>query len=106
MFVEAARRALAHHRQADGVQARDGGREELAEAEGRDPVAEGRGRCHLPGRDRGRRTPRSPRRLINLRHPKSRIAPCGLTIRLVPEENSRTRKAPQTSCRITGKSSG
>ena len=56
-------RALADDRQADGVQAGDGRLENLAAAEGRKPVAEGRGRCHVPRRDRGHREPRSPRRL-------------------------------------------
>jgi putative transposase len=57
------RGALGHDRQADGVQAGDGGVQNLAPAEGRKPVAEGRGRRHLPRRDRSRREPRSPRRL-------------------------------------------
>ena len=59
-------RALADHRQADGVQTREGGREDLAEAQRRKPVAQGRRRRHLPRRDRGHRAPRSPCRLIAL----------------------------------------
>lgn len=57
------RGALGHDRQADGAQAGDGGVENLAPAEGRKQVTQGRGRRHLPRRDRGRREPRSPRLL-------------------------------------------
>ena len=57
------RGALADDGQADGVQTGDGRRENLATAEGREPVAESGGRCHLPGWDRGHRELRSPRRL-------------------------------------------
>jgi hypothetical protein len=32
--------------------------------------------------------------------------PDGLTISLLPQENSRTRKAPRASCRITARSNG
>jgi len=56
-------RALGHDRQAEGLQARDGGLENRATPEGRKPIAEGGGRRHLPRGDRGRRKPRSPRRL-------------------------------------------
>ena len=56
-------RAVAHHRPADGVQARHGRLEDLAAAERREPVAQGRRRCHLQGRDRGHRPPVRPRRL-------------------------------------------
>ena len=41
------------HRPAHGVQARDGSREDLAPAEGREPVAQGRPGCHIPQRRRG-----------------------------------------------------
>ena len=59
---------------ADGLQARHGRRENLAATEGRKPVAEGHRRCHLPGRDRSHRAPRSTAPPDRLRHPNSRIA--------------------------------
>src|SRR5215207_2259876 len=55
--------AVALHGPADGLQTCYGRLENLAEAEGRKPVAEGRGRCHVPRRDRDHRRPVKPRRL-------------------------------------------
>ena len=48
-------RAVAGHRPADGVQAGDGRREDVAPAERREPVAQGHPGRHLPRRRRGRR---------------------------------------------------
>ena len=41
-------RAVAGHRPADGVQAGDGGGQDLAPAEGREPVAQSRPGRHIP----------------------------------------------------------
>ena len=56
-------RPVAHHRQADGLQARHGGGQDLAKAERRKPVAEDRRWCHVQGWHRGHRRPCRPRRL-------------------------------------------
>ena len=57
-------RAVAGHRPADGVQAGHGRRQDLAPAEGREPVAQGdRGR-HIQGRRRGHHRRCQGRRLI------------------------------------------
>ncbi len=61
--VRTKRLPVVDHRTPDGVQARHGRLEDLAEAEGREPVAEDRRRCHLSRRDRGHRAPINPRRL-------------------------------------------
>ena len=50
-------RAVAGHRPADGLQAGHGRREDLAPAEGREPVAQGRSRASPSGRRRGHHTP-------------------------------------------------
>src|SRR4051794_1389687 len=56
--------AVVLHGQADGLQTCYGCRENLAKAERRKPVAEGRSRCHVPQRDGGHRSSVKPRRLI------------------------------------------
>src|SRR5215210_69916 len=56
--------AVAGHGPADGLQTRDGRLENLAKAERRKPVAQGRGWCHVPRRERDHsRRPVKPRRL-------------------------------------------
>ena len=57
-------RAVAGHRPADGVQAGHGRREDVAPAERREPVAQGRPGRHLPRRRRGHRHASTDRRLI------------------------------------------
>src|SRR4051812_29841892 len=57
------RRTLTGHGSAHGLQADHGGSQDLAPAEGRKPVAEGRCRCHLPQRRRGDRRATTKRRL-------------------------------------------
>ena len=63
-------------RHADGLQAGDGGLEDLAAPERREPVAQGRRRCHLPRRDRGHRPHVTPRRLTAA-SPKFPHSSCG-----------------------------
>ena len=58
-------RAVAGYRPADGVQAGHGGGENLAPAEGRKPVAQGRPGRHFHQRRRGHRHASKERRLIN-----------------------------------------
>src|SRR3954466_10593811 len=69
--------AVVLHGPADGLQTCDGRRENLAKAERRKPVAEGRSRCHLPRRDGGHRRSVKPRRLIapssKLHHSSARV---------------------------------
>src|SRR6185312_2732134 len=66
--------AVGGHGAAHGLQADHGGSQDLATAEGRKPVAEGRCRCHLPQWRRGDRRAKTKRRLTRSRHPVSRIA--------------------------------
>jgi len=68
-------RAVAEDRQAHGVHPRQGGFEEVAQAERRKPVAARHRRRQVCGRRRSTRRRRKPRRLIAPRHPKSVIAP-------------------------------
>ena len=63
-------RAVAEDREAHGLQARSGRRENLAPPEGRQPVAFGHRRRHIHRRCRRKRH-RKPRRLIRPHHPKS-----------------------------------
>ena len=62
------------HRPAHGVQARHRRRQDVAQAEGREPVAQGRPRRHIPKRRRGDQHASTERRLITPRHPNSSIA--------------------------------
>src|SRR4051795_3612953 len=55
--------AVALHGTADGLRTREGRLENLAKAERRKPVAQGRGWCQFPRRERDRRRPVKPRRL-------------------------------------------
>ena len=60
------RRTVAHHGAADGLQARHGRRQDMASAEGREPVAQAPRQRQIPGRNRGPRARINPRRLITL----------------------------------------
>ena len=57
-------RTVARHRPAHGVQAGHGSGQDLAPAEGREPVAQGRRGCHIPQRRRGHQHASTERRLI------------------------------------------
>ena len=65
-------RAVTGYRPPHGVQAGDDRGEDLASAEGREPVAQGRAWCQVPQRRRGHRRPRQDRRLIRPLSPISR----------------------------------
>ena len=57
-------RVVPGHRPAHGVQARHGRRQDMAQAEGREPVAQGRPGRHIPKRRRGHQHASTERRLI------------------------------------------
>ena len=57
-------RPVADDGTAHGLQARRRRIQDMATAEGREPVAQGRRRCQAPGRNRSHRRPINPRRLI------------------------------------------
>jgi transposase-like protein len=77
---------------------------DLAAAERREPVAEGRRRCHLPRRDRGHRAPVKPRRLTapspKIQHssdPRSVIRTRGVASKRVLSPASCDRIAPPSA---------